>query len=480
MNHEEYAALDGVGLAQAISSGDVSREEVLETAIEAIEKLNPKLNAVVMKNYEVARSTTSSGDDDSPLSGAPFLLKDVNVYTKDMPTTFSCRFFKDNLPRYDSEIVKRWRQAGLVVLGKTNTPEFAEDFVCEPALRGPTLNPWDVDMTTGGSSGGAAAAVASGMVPIAHATDLGGSIRIPAASCGVYGLKPTTGLCPIDASNLELASGFNSDHVVTRSVRDSAATLDATAKPILGRRYETPRSIPSYLDCLDQPLQPLKVGVCLNTPTGLDVPKHHQQAVISVSSAIADMGHEVVEYRYPQELVLDEWMDLLWMFDVIADIENQIKLMGREPERDELEPLTWYMRDLMKKMTAMDHHQARVSAHNASVVVMNSMSDLDIVLTPALGSDPVPVGYMEGRSYDFSYDRWAEQGFAFAPFAYVCNITGQPAASLPIKLDESRPPCGVQIAAHSGQDHVILQLSSALEEKYKWHDYVPPIHLTSV
>lgn len=480
MNFEEYANLDGIGLAQAISSGQASQEEVVETAIAAIEKLNPKLNAVIMKNYEVARATINSGNDGSPLSSVPFLLKDVNVYTQDMPTTFSSRFFRDNTPRYDSEIVKRWRQAGLVVMGKTNTPEFAEDFVCEPAFRGVTYNPWDVAITTGGSSGGAASAVASGMVPIAHATDLGGSIRIPAASCGVYGLKPTTGLCPLDPSNLELASGFNSDHVLTRSVRDSAAALDVTAKPILGRRYNTPRSVQSYLDYLDQPLRPLRVGVCFNTPTGLKVPEHHQQAVASVSDVITDMGHEIVEYSYPQDLVLDEWMDLLWMFDVIDDIENQIKSMGREPEKEELEPLTWHLRDIMKSMTAMDHHHARVSAHNASVVLMNSMSDLDILLTPSLGSDPVPVGYMEGRSYDFSYDRWAEQGFAFAPFAYICNITGQPAASLPIKLEKDRPPCGVQLAGHSGQDHVVLQLSAALENHYKWYDYVPPIHVTMI
>ena len=230
LNLSEYAALDGTALAAAIARGDYSREEVVSAAIDAIEALNPRLNAVVMKNYEHALDLSAAADVNNPFTGVPFLIKDVNVFTEDMPTTFSCRFFEGAAPRPDSEIVKRWRAAGLVPMGKSNTPEFAEDFVCESTFRGAALNPWDAAMTTGGSSGGAGAAVASGMVPIAHGTDLGGSIRVPAACCGVFGLKPTSGLNPVDASHQELSSGFDSDHVLTRSVRDSAAVLDATAQ----------------------------------------------------------------------------------------------------------------------------------------------------------------------------------------------------------------------------------------------------------
>jgi amidase len=229
------------------------------------------------------------------------------------------------------------------VMGKSNTPEFAEDFVCESKFRGAALNPWNTAMTTGGSSGGAAAAVASGMVPIAHGTDLGGSIRIPAACCGVFGLKPTTGLNPVDASHQELASGFNSDHVLTRSVRDSAAVLDATAWPITGYRYQVARQVPCYLDCLSQDLATLKIGVCTQTPTGIQAPARQTRAVQKIADMLGREGHELIDYNYPQELQLGEWMDLLWTFDVVYEIERRSAELGRAPQARELEAMTTYL-----------------------------------------------------------------------------------------------------------------------------------------
>ena len=236
MNFNDYAYLDAIGVSTAINQGEVSAQEVTEKAIEVAERMNAELNALVITNYDNARTFVAGELPDTPVAGAPFYLKDVNQFSHDMPTTFSCRFFDGVSPREDSELVKRWRQAGLVFLGKTNTPEFAEDFVCEPTFRGVTLNPWNTAVTTGGSSGGAGAAVASGMVPLAHGTALGGSIRIPSACCGVFGLKPTTGLNPIGPNYMELSNGFNSDHVLTRSVRDSAAALDCSAGPLRGSR----------------------------------------------------------------------------------------------------------------------------------------------------------------------------------------------------------------------------------------------------
>jgi amidase len=477
MNIKEYAQFDAVGLASAIARGDFTRSEVADTAINAIELLNPKINAVVIKNYDRARDAVVKDTPKGPLAGAPFLLKDVNVFTHDMPTTFSCRFFKDAKPGDDSEIVRRWREAGLVILGKTNTPEFAEDFVCEPTFRGPTLNPWNTAMTTGGSSGGAGAAVASGMVPIAHGTDLGGSIRIPAACCGVYGLKPTTGLNPVDQSHQELASGFNSDHVLTRSVRDSAAALDATATPIPGYRYRVSRSVPSYLACLDKPAPELRIGVCDHTPSGEKTPERQRAAVNSVSEILDNNGHQLVDYRFPTDLDFGDWMDVLWMFDVIYELDRQIVLMGREPRPDELEAMTHYMRDCVNSMSAMDHYHARLSAHQNSIKIMNSMAGLDLLLTPSLGSDPVPVGSFDSRSDAFNYENWARQGYEFAPFSYICNITGQPAASLPVQLSQDEPPCAVQIAGHLRQDHLLLQISALLEKHYNWSSYRPPIHV---
>ncbi len=476
MQISEYTRLDAVALAAAIKRGEVTCSEVIEAAINAIELLNPQLNAVVIKNYQNARQAAASNTANGPLAGAPFLLKDVNVFTHDMPTTFSCRFFKDVKPREDSEIVKRWRNAGLIVAGKTNTPEFAEDFVCEPTFRGAAFNPWNPAVTTGGSSGGAGAAVASGMVPVAHGTDLGGSIRIPAACCGVYGLKPTTGLNPVDASHQELAGGFNSDHILTRSVRDSAAALDVTAKPIPGYRYQVSPVVSSFLDCLRQPPERLRIGVCTDTPSGQSTPLSQQAAVQVAAKLFEENGHDLREYSFPQGLDPGEWTDTLWMFDVVYELDRQIDLMGRQPEAEEMEAMTHYIREKVRSMSAMDHYHARLSAHRTSVKLMNSMAGLDLLLTPALGSDPVPVGTLDSRTAAFDYQHWAMQGYQFAPFSYICNITGQPAASLPIRLSEEESPCAIQLAGHLGADHVVLQASALIEKHCNWHTYVPPIH----
>ncbi len=475
MNLNEYAGLDAVSLSAAIKCGDVSASEVTEAAIGLIEKLNPSLNAVVMTNFDNARRRAAEDLPDTPVSGAPFLLKDVNQFSHDMPTTFSCRFFADAKPKPDSALVARWRAAGLVILGKTNTPEFAEDFVCEPTFRGVTLNPWNADLTTGGSSGGAGAAVASGIVPLAHATDLGGSIRIPAACCGVFGLKPTTGLNPVGPYYPEIASGFNSDHVLSRTVRDSAAALDATSGPLSGTRYHITPGVDSFLAALEAAPAGLNIGVCTRTPFGHEVGPAQVKAVEMVAEALSGMGHVLCEYAYPDDLELGEWMETLWVMDVAFELEQHIKETGREPRDDELEALTRFIRRHVAGLSAMDHYRARQNAHEAGLKLMHSMRDLDLVLTPALGSDPIPVGAMDSRTENFNFETWQETGHAFAPFAYICNITGQPAASLPVQLEARGHPCAVQLAGHHRKDHVVLQVAAQLEQEFNWHTYRPPV-----
>ena len=475
MNFEDYADQDAVGLARLIRTKAVSAKEVTEAAIESAERLNPQLNALVMTNFDNAREQVKKDLPDSPVSGAPFYLKDVNQFTSDMPTTFSSRFFEGALPRADSELVSRWRNAGLVILGKTNTPEFAEDFVCEPTFRGVTRNPWNPEVTTGGSSGGAGAAVASGMVPLAHGTDLGGSIRIPAACCGVFGLKPTTGLNPMGPYFMEFSNGFNSDHVLTRSVQDSAAALDQSAGPMPGSRYQIRPEVSSYLSALEEKLPQLRIGVSKSTPYGEAVGKNQAASVDKVSRLLADMGHQVDEYTYPSDLGLGSWMEDLWMVDVVYEIENRIKEVGREPLHEELEALTHYVRERVASLGAMDLYRARQGAHEASMQLIQSMIDYDFVLTPTLASDPIPVGYMDSRTENFDIKTWGERGHAFAPFAYICNVSGQPAASVPVPLNEGEHPCAVQLAGHSGKDHLILQISAQLEQELRWDRYRPPI-----
>ena len=475
MNPNEYASLDGVALAAAIMRGDVSSMEVTETAIGVIEKLNPKLNAVVMTNFDNARDAAKGILAETPLAGVPFLLKDINQFSHDMPTTFSCAFFADAAAKSDSELVSRWRKASLINLGKTNTPEFAEDFVCEPSLRGVTLNPWNPELTTGGSSGGAGAAVASGMVPFAHGTDLGGSIRIPAACCGVFGLKPTAGLNPVGPYYPEISGGFNSDHVLSRTVRDSAAALDISAGPMIGARYHVRSPVDSYLKVLEKPVPKLRIGVSKRTPNGDAVGVNQEQAVSNVCTALQSMGHKLVEYFHPEDLGLGNWMESLWMMDVVYEIENRVQELGREPERHELDALTRYSREHVAGLTAMDLYRVRQGAHDASIKLMGSMSHLDMLLTPALGSDPIAVGTLDSHTDKFNMKKWCEAGHAFAPFSYICNVTGQPSASLPVQLAEGEHPCAVQLAGHHLQDHVMLQVAQQLEQYFQWSTYRPPI-----
>ena len=475
MNFSDYADLDAIGLSDAIKKGELSAAEVTDKAIEVSERLNPRLNAVVMTNYDNAKMAVRRDLPDTPIAGVPFLLKDVNQFSYDMPTTFSCRFFSGASPRPDSELVARWRKAGLVILGKTNTPEFAQDFVCEPTFRGATLNPWDTALTTGGSSGGAAAAVAAGMVPLAHGTDLGGSIRIPAACCGLFGLKPTTGLNSVAPYYMELSNGFNSDHVLTRSVRDSAAALDCTTGMVTGNRYQVMPQVDSYLAALENPTPKLRIAVCKSTPNQLATSGSQVESVDRVSVVLEDMGHTLIEYTYPRNLDLGAWMEDLWMVDIVHEIDNRIDELGREPENHELEALTRFLRERIAGLSAMDLYRARQRAHEISTTLMRSMDGIDLLLTPALGSDPIPVGSMDSRTENFRFETWCEAGHAFAPFSYVCNVTGQPAASLPIQLNSGDHPGAVQLAGHPCQDHLILQVASDLEKHFNWHDYRPPV-----
>jgi amidase len=282
-------------------------------------------------------------------------------------------------------------------------------------------------------------------------------------------------LNPVDKSHSELSSGFNSDHVITRSVRDSAAALDSTAWPIRGYRYQLKRQLPSYLECLDQDLPPLQIGVCSTTPYGEQTSGRQLAAVEKVADILAAEGHELVEYSYPKDIEFDASMDLLWMFDVVYEIERRSAEVGRAPEPQELEAMTRHLIERVAASDAMAHYHARLNAHQNSVKLMSSMTQLDLLLTPALGSDPVAVGTFDSRTDAFDYEQWAEQGTAFAPFSFVCNFTGQPAAAIPVRLADAEPPCAVQLAGHLGQDHRLLQVSALLERHLDWPGLRPPV-----
>ena len=470
--------MDAVALAAAVRSGELSAAEVTAAAVAAIEALDPHLNAFVLKDFPRARETASRVPRDAPLAGVPFAVKDIDVYTQEWPTTHSSRFFDGAPPRADSEIVGRWRAAGTVFLGKTNTPEFAAEFATEPVFRGVTHNPWDLNAIVGGSSGGAAAAVASGMLPVAHGSDVGGSIRVPAACCGLFGLKPSRGLNPVGPHYGELGGNMDCEHVLTRSVRDSAAFLDATAGPEPGAPYRVERSVPSYLAALGAPVGRLRVVSLRAGIDGARVEPEILEKLDAAAALLTAQGHAVEEGRFPAELAAlsaGEGWSMLWLMDVAALIQERARELGRPPGPGELEPLSAYIMRFIDGKSALDYLAAKRVAQRCALSMMRAFDAFDLILTPSIAETPPPVGSFAAQAPGTTYEKWAARAYAFAPFSEIFNVTGQPTASLPLFQSAAGMPIGIQIAGRQNQDHVVLQVAAALEEATGWTRRHPPL-----
>lgn len=476
MTLDDLAAHDALALGEKIARRELSVVEVAEATIAAIEQHNPRLNAVVAERFDAALGEACQMDRNrpektGPLWGVPFLLKDVNLYSSAFPTRFASRFFASAKPKGDSTLVRRWREGGLLILGVSNTPEFAGDFTTEPAAYGPCRNPWNEEFTVGGSSGGAGAAVASGMIALAHGTDLGGSIRIPAACCGVFGLKPSVGLNPLGPWWEELSGGLDSDHVLTRTVRDSAAALDLTAGPGEGTRLGRVPPPGGFLQALSSPIPRLRIGVTTADAQGRPAGTAQIAAVERVGKLLEEMGHHLEPYSYPPEAETGAWFDALWTVDLLYLVQERAAELGREPREDELEPLTWAFLDLAKSLSALDHLRARLSMVQVAQAIGRSMKGLDIILTPSLSEDVPPLGTLTFEANDSDLHRWAARGYGFAPHATPANLAGQPAASCPVTVDGHGLPVGVQIAARPGDDALVLCLAKEIEEAVAWAGY---------
>ena len=477
MKLRDYAALDAVALAALVRSGELAAIEVTEAAIAAIETLDPQLNALVLRDFDRARDAASKVQRDLPLAGVPFLIKDIGVYVEGWPTTMSSRFYADAKPRPDSEIVRRWRAAGTVFLGKTNTPEFADDFTTEPAFRGVTRNPWNLALTVGGSSGGAAAAVASGMVPVASGSDVGGSIRVPAACCGLVGLKPSRGLNPLGPYFDEGGGGLNCEHVLSRSTRDCAAFLDATAGPEIGAPYRVHRPVRSYLQALSEPIGKLRVACITDAIGGAPVDSEIQKRLAATAGLLEDLGHEVQHRRFPaavHEAAAGEGWAALWLADAAVAIRDRSIELGRPPRQDEVEQLARYIMERIDRMPALDYVLVRRLAHRVNLSMSKEFADVDLLLTPSTATLPPPVGSISGNSPGVSFDRWGALSYAFAPFSEVFNVTGQPAASLPVFRAASGMPIGMQLIGKQDHDHVVLRVAADLESATGWTSCHPP------
>ncbi len=467
LSFDDYRSYDALGLASLIRRGEVSRDDVLQASLARIAEANPVVNAVTYLHDRFDDADTSS---DAPFAGVPYLIKDLHAPVKDMPLTHGSRLFKGDVKSFDSETVARLRKAGFVILGRTASPEFGISASTEPALTGLTRNPWNLKHTAGGSSGGSGAAVASGMLPAAHATDSGGSIRIPAACNGLVGLKPTRGLIPTGPHRGEASHGISHEHAVTRSVRDCAAILDATAGRDVGAPYFTEPVSGGYIKAIDRPPRPLRVAFTTSRFDGKPVDEECRKAVIDTVKLLEAMGHQVEE-RIPEfnPSALGAACGVLLLTGLTANIEARLAELKRELRDDDIESVTREAIMVGRKVTGVQYASqfAVLNREVRSIAKFFEGADgFDLLVTPTLGKPPILLGELSMQT--LSMDEFKARLDAFCPFTGAFNATGQPAISLPLHWSEAGLPVGVQFVGRFGDDATLLQLSAQIEVAKPW------------
>jgi amidase/6-aminohexanoate-cyclic-dimer hydrolase len=462
----EYDRYDAMGLAALVRRREVSPLELLETAIARAEA-QPRINAVVAKHYDRARAAIERGLPDGPLRGVPFLLKDLNALLEGTVTSNGCRFFADNLADHDSELVARYKRGGLVIFGKTNTPEFGLTVTTEPRLFGPTRNPWSHDHMAGGSSGGSGAAVAAGIVPAAHASDGGGSIRIPASCCGLFGLKPTRARNPHGPDRGEGWSGMSTEHAITRSVRDSAALLDATNGPDVGAPYFAPLPGRSFLEELGAASAPLRIGLATRTPAGEAVDPECERAARDAAQLLSELGHHVEEASLATvEAGFGAAFRVIIAGNQRATIDAHAQKLGRPPAPDELEKVTWIFFESGAKASAADYVRAVTAMHRAGRQVARLFERCDMLLTPTLPKPPQRLGVFSMMTDD--PEAYGREVAYFTSFTAFVNVAGHPAATLPLHWTAAGLPVGVQLIGRYGDEAGLLRVAAQVEQARPW------------
>ena len=441
---DEYAWLDALTLAGLIRSGEVTALELIEAAINRLEALNPKLNAVVTPMYDLAYAAATFSDEGGPLAGVPFLIKDLRVMYAGVRLTNGCAALENYIPKEDSLLILRHKEAGLITMGKTNTPEFGLMPTTESKFLGPCHNPWNLSYMSGGSSGGAAAAVAAGIVPMAHASDGAGSIRIPASNCGVFGLKPTRARTPNDIALL----GLSTPHCISRSVRDSALLLDVTAGPTVGAPYHAPANEGSFLSEVGNDPGKLKIAFTTKAPTGVIVASDCVAAVQETSALCADLGHEMIEDSPTIDVeAFVEAFKILWMTGCAWSVQGVAKMAGQTPQPEFFEPLTWALYEQGQSFQAADYLQAVQVIQSQARQIAGFFERYDLWLTPVTSQSALPLG-----SFDTDDDpmHGFQRTIDYVPFTPIANATGQPAMSVPLYWNEAGMPVGSHFMARFG------------------------------
>jgi amidase len=470
----EYEHYDALGLADLVRRRQVTAEELLEAAMARVEARNPSVNAVVMRLYDYGRQAIAAGLPDGPLTGVPFLLKDLSAALAGVPTTRACKFFADAVPAEDSEQVKRLKRSGLVIFGKTNTCELGLSLTCEPQFHGATRNPWDLTRISGGSSGGAAAAVGARMLPAAHGSDGFGSIRAPAACCGLVGLKPTRGRNTMAPYLGEGLGGLSTEHALTLSVRDSAALLDATAGLGAGDPYSVPPPTRPFLrECGAAPGR-LRIAFTTVTPNGVPVAAEYLQALQDTAQLCASLGHQVeaADPGIDRAAVIPTFLTLM-AANTVVNLSSH-PTAGRPARQDEVEKVTWASAHIMgAKISGADYVRATQTAHRLGRQMAAFHTHYDVLLTPALAMLPPKLGWIDMMLDDV--EEYWRRVFAFSPFTVWFNITGQPAMVLPLGQTDDGFPLSVQLVTRYGDEATLFRLASQLEAARPWFDRKPAL-----
>ena len=470
----EYEQYDALGLADLVRRKDVTPDELLEAAIERVEARNPAVNAVTMKLYDYGRQAIADGLPDGPLRGVPYLMKDLTSPIAGVRMTRGSKFFADTPPSpADSEHVKRLKKAGLVIFGRTNTCELGLSLTCEPQIHGPTRNPWNLAHISGGSSGGAAAAVASRMLPIAHASDGFGSIRAPAACCGLVGLKPTRGRNTFAPFAGEGLGGVSTEHAVTLSIRDSAALLDATRGAGLGDPYVAPPPAGPYRKEAGANPGKLNIAWTAAAPNGAKVDAECLRVLAETVKLCADLGHHVEE-RDPE---IDR-AAVVPAFLTLASANTVVNLAGHptagRPAREgEVERITWLTAKMGENISAPDYVRATQTAHRLGRQMAAFHAQWDVLLTPGLSSPAVKLGWLDMMMDDVN-EYW-RRVFDFSPFTVWFNLTGQPGLMLPLDQTSRGLPLAVQLVGRFGDEATLIRLGAQLEAARPWFGRKPAL-----
>jgi amidase len=470
----DYENYDGLGLAELVRGGQVTPEELLDAAIERVEARNPAVNAVVMKMYDYGKRAIAAGLSAGPFRGVPYLLKDLGGWLAGERVTRGSRFFADSPPvAQDSEHVRRLKAAGLVFFGRTNSCELGLSLTCEPVLYGPTRSPWDTARISGGSSGGAAAAVGARILPMAHASDGFGSIRAPASCCGLVGLKPTRGRNTMAPYAGEGLGGLSTEHAVTLSVRDTAALLDATAGAGPGDPYVAPVPARPFLQEVGANPGRLRIAFTRLAPNGAPVASDSLRALDEAAKACAELGHEIDEANpeIDRAAVVPTFMTLATANTVVNLASHPTK--GRPPQPGEVERVTYATGKLGEKVTGTDYVRATQAAHRLGRQMAAFHASWDVLVTPALATLPPHHGWID-MMMDDVHEYW-QRVFRFSPFTVWFNITGQPAIVLPMSRTAGGFPVSVQLAARFGDEATLFRLAAQLEAARPWFAHKPPV-----